>query len=164
MMMKDVISLTGDFTIRSQVNLGDVSQILTYSRKTTRQWNGLIRNKLLKSQADDITIHICPWEDQDWQQYLALGDRISRLVIWLSDHMELGVSSNENVQIVRYNAVNHSERFVVVSGTGIARALVSWGQPSKTEDDSFLGVFISSPQAATMIACRLDQKIEGDQT
>jgi hypothetical protein len=164
MMVKNVIHLQGEFSIRSQIDIRDASQILTYTLETTRQWNKLILEKLAKSDASDISIHICPWDGDDWKQYLNLGEQVSRLVLWLSDQMQPISDTNHNLQIVQYKPKDYSERFVVVTANGIARALVSWEKKLQAkEETSFESVFVSSPDIARRIAATLDRKLMQDQ-
>lgn len=164
MKVNNIIRIEGDFSIRSQIDMRDVSQIFTNTLDTTYQWNRLIVEKLLQDRIQDISIHICPWRNEDWKQYLALAGQVKRIVVWLSDQMPLIDGVNENTQIVQYTPIDYSERFVVVKATGVARALVSWNEKSyKNEEGSFQGVFISSPAIANKIATTLENKLERDQ-
>ena len=160
MMIQNARYIEDRFSIRSGINVKDVSQILTYTLEMTLQWNKVLMEKIIRNEGTDIAIHICPWNEDDLEQYLKLDKQLSRIVLWVNDQMPPIQNTNQNVQIVHYKPVDYSERFVVATATGLARAIVSWNQPNKVEGQSFLGVFISNPSIANRIASRLDQKLE----
>ncbi len=164
MMLENSIRLNGNFSIREQINMKDVSQIFTHNLVTVRKWNRLILEKFINSGEDDISVHICPWYDSDWEYYFQLVNPASNMVIWRSEQMPPIKGLTSHINVVKYQASDPSERFVVITSANKARALISWEQATSTQQDTtFMGVLISSPVVSRTIATTLDNKIRKDQ-
>ncbi|MEM9951057.1 MAG: hypothetical protein AAF846_05620 [Chloroflexota bacterium] len=77
--------------------------------------------------------------------------------------MEINAQPYANVQLVRYKSPTPSERFIIITGNEISRALVSWNQDNKLDSEEFLAVFISNPNLARLLSTTLSQKITNSQ-
>jgi hypothetical protein len=159
-MARSIIHLKEQFTIQPFVNLFATSQIFATHLHTIQKWNKYIARKLLEHDYANLVVHISPWSDDDWQQYLTPGNNVSKMVIWLSDAMPDVQPTHDKIQIVRYSASIEMERFVVVTANGFARALVSWqGLSDDDEADMPVGVFMTDPKTIKCVAQALDQKL-----
>lgn len=142
MMTQNLIYVDNSFSVRDSIDLKHSGNIFTSNLMTVRRWNQMLVQRIQQHADKDGTVHIRPWQDNDWQQYAQLQAYITHTYVWLlGDAPAQSDSITANVSFIKSEQLPASERFVIIKTQSLSRALVSW----RSQTGEYNGVLITHP-------------------